>query len=62
MAEDTPQEIFALRLFVFLVSVLIITALIMIGMLSDDGKDLGPCEQYQNQEAFELCADSVYNG
>ena len=28
----------------------------------DDGGSSGPCEQYTSQEAFELCAESVYNG
>ena len=28
----------------------------------NSGESSGPCEQYTTQEAFELCAESVYNG
>ena len=40
---------------------LVLTALIMLGIF-EDSQNIGPCEQYQTQEAFELCADSVING
>ena len=40
---------------------LVLTALIMLGIF-EDSEEIGPCEQYQqSQEAFESCADSVYN-
>lgn len=59
--EDTPNELFLTRVWFILTVGLILTALIMLGIF-EDGEDIGPCEQYQSQEAFELCADSVYNG
>jgi len=59
--EDTPRELFLTRLWFILTAGLILAALIMLGIF-EDNEDIGPCEQYQSQEAFELCADSVYNG
>lgn len=59
--EDTPNELFLTRVWFILTVGLILTALIMLGIF-EGGEDIGPCEQYQSQEAFELCADSVYNG
>jgi hypothetical protein len=59
--EETPHELLIMRVLFALAVVLILTALIMLGMFTDS-KKIGPCEQYQSQEAFELCADSVYNG
>lgn len=45
-----------------LVIAVVLALLIGLGMLLDEGESIGPCEQYTSQEAFELCADSVYNG
>ena len=59
--EDTPNELFLTRLWFILTAGLILAALIMLGIF-EDSEDVGPCEQYQSQDAFELCADSVYNG
>ena len=59
--EDTPNELLLTRAWFVLTVGLILTALIMLGIF-EDNEDIGPCEQYQSQEAFELCADSVYNG
>jgi hypothetical protein len=59
--EDTPNELLLTRVWFVLTVGLILTALIMLGIF-EDNEDIGPCEQYQSQEAFELCADSVYNG
>jgi hypothetical protein len=58
--EDTPNELLLTRVWFVLTVGLILTALIMLGIF-EDNEDIGPCEQYQSQEAFELCADSVYN-
>ena len=59
--EDTPNELFLTRVWFILTVGLVLTALIMLGIF-ENNEDIGPCEQYQSQEAFELCADSVYNG
>jgi hypothetical protein len=59
--EETPRELLIMRVLFALAVVLILTALIMLGMFTESN-EIGPCEQYQSQEAFELCADSVYNG
>jgi hypothetical protein len=59
--KETPQELLIMRVLFGLAAVLILTALIMLGIFEDTKND-GPCEQYQTQEAFELCADGVYNG
>ena len=59
--EETPQELLIMRVLFTLAVGLVLTALIMLGIF-EDSEDIGPCEQYQSQEAFELCADSVYNG
>jgi hypothetical protein len=59
--EETPQELLIMRVLFTLAIGLVLTALIMLGIF-EDSEDIGPCEQYQSQEAFELCADSVYNG
>ena len=58
--EETPKELLIMRVLFTLAVGLILTALIMLGIF-EDNEDIGPCEQYQSQEAFELCADSVYN-
>jgi hypothetical protein len=58
--EETPQELLIMRVLFTLAVGLVLTALIMLGIF-EDREDIGPCEQYQSQEAFELCADSVYN-
>jgi hypothetical protein len=59
--EDTPNELLLTRVWFVLTVGLILTALIMLGIF-EGSEDIDPCEQYQSQEAFELCADSVYNG
>jgi hypothetical protein len=59
--KETPQELLIMRVLFTLAIGLVLTALIMLGIF-EDSEDIGPCEQYQSQEAFELCADSVYNG
>jgi hypothetical protein len=59
--EETPKELLIMRVLFTLAVGLVLTALIMLGIF-EDSEDIGPCEQYQSQEAFELCADSVYNG
>jgi hypothetical protein len=59
--EETPHELFIMRVLFTLAVGLVLTALIMLGIF-ENSEDIGPCEQYQSQEAFELCADSVYNG
>ena len=58
--EETPHELLIMRVLFALMVGLVLTALIMLGIF-EDSEDIGPCEQYQSQEAFELCADSVYN-
>ena len=58
--EETPKELLIMRVLFTLAVGLVLTALIMLGIF-EDSEDIGPCEQYQSQEAFELCADSVYN-
>ena len=59
--EETPHELLIMRVLFTLAVGLVLTALIMLGIF-ENSEDIGPCEQYQSQEAFELCADSVYNG
>ena len=59
--EESPKELLIMRVLFTLAVGLVLTALIMLGIF-EDSEDIGPCEQYQSQEAFELCADSVYNG
>jgi len=58
--KETPHELLIMRVLFALMVGLVLTALIMLGIF-EDSEDIGPCEQYQSQEAFELCADSVYN-
>jgi hypothetical protein len=58
--KETPHELLIMRVLFALMVGLVLAALIMLGIF-DDSEDIGPCEQYQSQEAFELCADSVYN-
>lgn len=59
--ENNPGEVLFLRIIFVAVIGLVIAGLIALGAFEDE-KNSGPCEQYQTQEAFELCADSVYNG
>lgn len=57
--ENNPGEVLFLRIIFVAVIGLIIAGLIALGAFEDEKKS-GPCEQYQTQEAFELCADGVY--
>ena len=60
--ESKPKEAFKLGLLFFLIICLFLAAFIGLGIFFSERENIGPCEQYTNQDAAELCADSVYNG
>ena len=59
--EYGPDEQWKQLLRMFLVVAVGLGLWISIGIALDEGPDLGPCEQYTVQEAFESCADAYYN-